>query len=269
MIIDTHCHLDVIEDMYQIPAATIVQNAKVAGVEVLQTISTVMADMPRLLHYTEQFPQVFCSVGLHPDELADHSLAPVRAEELLEYTKHPKVTAIGESGLDYFHHTENKPQQRENFIQHIQAARLSRLPMVIHARAADQDIGDILQTEKRAGDFTAVLHSFASGKELAYGALDLDCYISFSGIVTFKNAKEIQEVALNVPLDRMLVETDAPFLAPVPLRGSMNQPAYTRHTVEFLAQLRHVGVEDLKAQLLQNTLKVFSKMYVSTNSQQV
>lgn len=258
MIIDTHCHLDVIEDEHQLAAAEIIANAKANGVLVLQTICVEVSKFARLLAYTQQFPEVFCSVGIHPCNIATE--AKLNVEELLAYAQHPKVTGIGETGLDYYFPDYIASAQRENFVTHINAARIAQLPLIIHSRAADADMMDILEVEMKNGEFPALLHCFASGKQLAYKALDLGMMVSFSGIVTFKNALEIQEVAKAVPVDRILVETDAPFLAPVPYRGKMNQPAYTRNTLEFLAELREVPIEQLSLSTVQNTMQMFSRM---------
>jgi TatD DNase family protein len=221
------------------------------------TISTRVKQFDRIRAIAEAHPQVWCSVGTHPHHAAEET--DVTAADILRLSAHPRCVAIGEVGLDY-HYPGDYAAQSAQFIQAIGCARPSQLPVIIHARDADEDIAEILESESRAGPFPFVLHCFSSGKELARRGLDLGGYISFSGIVTFKNAQEIQDVARFVPDDRFLVETDAPYLAPVPHRGATNEPAYVLHTAEKLAELRGVSLDVIARQTTDNFHRLFSKV---------
>jgi TatD DNase family protein len=184
----------------------------------------------------------------------------VGTEDLIEISRHPKVVAIGETGLDYHYDTSPRDLQRASFVRHITAARITGLPLVIHARDADKDIGDILEAETGKGPFPAILHCYASGAELAARGLALGCHVSFSGIVTFKNSRELQAIAATVPMDRLLVETDAPYLAPVPYRGKRNEPSYVVETNKVLASLKGVSAEAMEAQTTENFFRLFKKV---------
>ncbi len=255
MIVDSHCHLDLIEknghDIDQI-----IQNALDNKVGILQTISTKISQIDKILSYTKKYDNVFASVGNHPCNVKDEGV--VAAQEIIEICqKNPKIIGIGETGLDYFHDKSNIDQQKESFLQHIKASQEAQLPLIIHSRDCDDDMIAILKSEQQKKKFPALLHCFSSSKKLAEVAIALGIYISFSGIVTFKNAKIVQEVAMLTPEDLILVETDSPYLAPVPHRGKENQPAYTRHTVEFLANLRGQDPEVFAQKTTANFLKLF------------
>ncbi len=256
MLIDTHCHLDFPELAADMDG--VLQRTRAANVQQLITISTRIGQFGKLLEIVEYYPNVFCTVGTHPHNAAEED--GISAEEIVELAQHPKVVGIGEAGLDYHYDHSPRDAQARGFRAHIQAARETGLPIVIHAREADRDIGDILEEEMGKGAFGGVLHCFSSGIELARRGLALGLYISFSGILTFKNAKDIQAIAVEAPEDRLLVETDAPYLAPVPYRGKSNEPAYVEHTARFLAGLRKTGFEDIARITTNNALTLFSKM---------
>jgi TatD DNase family protein len=256
MLIDTHCHLDFPELSADLDG--ILARAREAGVQQLITISTRIRQFDKLRAIVEEHDNIFCSIGTHPHNAAEED--GIGADEIIKLAQHPKVVGIGEAGLDYHYHYSPPEAQTRGFRAHIQAARESGLPVIIHARDADQDIGDILETEMGKGAFTGVLHCFSSGIELARRGLELGLYVSFSGILTFKNAKEVQAVALEAPEDRILIETDAPYLAPAPHRGHVNEPSYVRHTAQFLADLRKQSLADIARNTTNNALKLFSKM---------
>lgn len=256
MLIDTHCHLDFPD--FAVERDDIVARAHAAGVRQMITISTRVKKFPDILAIAETYPSVFCSVGTHPHN-ADEEL-DVTVEELVELSKHPRVVAIGEAGLDYFY--DNAPREAQAFglRNHIAAARETGLPLVIHSRSADEDMAAILTEETGKGAFPFLLHCFSSGPELARIGVELGGYVSFSGILTFPKSEELREIAKTVPLERMLVETDAPYLAPKPFRGKRNEPAYVAHTAAVLAETVGVSVEEIARITTENAFRIFSKM---------
>lgn len=256
MLVDTHCHLDFENFSQELDA--VVARAHDAGVERMVTISTLIRDMKRLLDITGRFADVYCSVGTHPS--SSHDENDTTAEKILDFTKDPTVIAIGEVGLDYHYDDATKKEQKRNFYEHIIAARESQLPLVIHTRDADNDTRDILVDETKKGAFPFILHSFSSGEELARTALELGGYISFSGILTFKSAENVRQIAKTVPINQVLVETDAPYLAPVPFRGKTNEPSFVKQTALVLAQVLGVKFDDLAKHTTENAFRVFSKM---------
>ena len=255
MLIDSHCHLDF--EALSADLDGVLARAAAAGVGGVVTISTRVREFDRLLAIVAGRDNVWCSIGTHPEH-AQHE-PDVTVDELVRLAAHPKCVAIGEAGLDYHYGMEHVAAQAEGFRRHIAAARATQLPLVIHARDADKDIGDILEDEMGQGPFPFVLHCFSSGAELARRGLALGGYLSFSGILTFKNAEEIREVAAFAPADRILVETDAPYLAPVPHRGQSNEPSFVRFTAERLAEVRGIDFEALAAQTTQNFAELFDK----------
>jgi len=255
MLIDSHCHLD-----FEALAADIdnvMARAAAVGVTGMVTISTLVDNFSTYAAIAERFPNVWCSVGTHPHN-ADKELH-IETDDLVRLSAHPRCIAIGEAGLDYFYDNAPRDAQAIGLRRHIAAARITGLPLVIHSRAADEDMANILEEESRAGVFPFVLHCFTAGRDLADRALALGGYISFSGIVTFRNAQEIQEVAKIVPADRYIVETDAPYLAPIPHRGQSNEPSFVRHTAEKVAELRGISLEQLGAETTANFARLFSK----------
>ncbi len=255
MLIDSHCHLD-----FEALAGDIdgvLARAQAAGVTGMVTISTLVENFSTYTAIAEQHQNVWCSVGTHPHN-ADKELH-VTTDELVRLSAHPRCVAIGEAGLDYFYDNAPKAAQETGLRRHIAAARITGLPLVIHSRQADSDMSAILEEEARAGAFPFVLHCFTAGADLARAALSLGGYISFSGIITFRNAEEIRDVARFVPADRYLVETDAPYLAPIPHRGQSNEPSFVRHTAEKLAEVRGISLEQLGRETTANFARLFSK----------
>jgi TatD DNase family protein len=256
VLTDTHCHLDFPD--FSAELDDVVARAGAAGVQRIITISTEVGQGDRYRALSERFPHVWHSIGTHPNHAAKEP--DVTLEDVLAGAAHPKCVAIGEAGLDYHYDYAPREMQERSFRMQIEAARQTRLPLIIHARAADDDMGDILEEEMGKGAFTAVLHCFSSGRRLAERGLALGLYLSFSGILTFKSAAEIQAVAQMAPVDRLLVETDAPFLAPIPHRGQRNEPGYTAHTAAKLAELRGTTLEALAPALEANTNRLFWKL---------
>jgi len=254
LLIDSHCHLDFPE--LAADRAGVLARARANGIDGMVTISTRVERFDEIKAIADENAKVWCSVGTHPHHA--HEELHIQTEDLVRLAAHPKCVAIGEAGLDY--HYEGDPvAQATGFRRHIAAARETGLPLVIHAREADDDIAAILEDEDEKGAFPFVLHCFSSGTELARRGLALGGYISFSGILTFKNAPIIQEVAGFAPADRILVETDAPYLAPVPHRGHSNEPGFVRHTAEKLAEIRGVSFQEIGALTTDNFYKLFSK----------
>ncbi|HEY0919065.1 TatD family hydrolase [Devosia sp.] len=255
MLIDSHCHLDF--EALSGDLDGVLARAAAAGVTGMVTISTFVDKFASISAIAEAHDNVWCSVGTHPHN-ADQELH-VETADLVRLSEHPRCVAIGEAGLDYFYDNAPREAQSTGFRRHIAAARITGLPLVIHARAADDDVAAILEQEAEQGPFPFVLHCFTGGAELARRGLALGGYLSFSGIITFKNAEEIRAIAASVPADRYLVETDAPYLAPVPHRGEANEPSYVRHTAERLAQVRGIGIEQLAAETTGNFGRLFAK----------
>ncbi|MFK0272699.1 TatD family hydrolase [Ensifer sp. NPDC090286] len=256
MLIDTHCHLDFPD--FEAERDAIVARAHEAGVEQMITISTRVKRFETILAIAEAYPNVFCSVGTHPHN-ADEEL-DITTEDLVRLSAHPKVVAIGEAGLDYFYDNAPREAQIKGLRRHIAAARETGLPLVIHSRSADDDMAAILTDETGKGAFPFLLHCFSSGPELARIGVELGGYVSFSGILTFPKSEELREIAKTVPHDRMIVETDAPYLAPKPFRGKRNEPAYVAHTAAVLAETIGVTTEEIARITTENAFRVFSKM---------
>jgi len=255
MLIDSHCHLDFPE--LAADRAGVLARAKAAGIDGMVTISTRVKRFDEIIAIAEAHPEVWCSVGTHPHN-ADEEL-DIYAEDLVRLSQHPKCVAIGEAGLDYFYDNAPKDAQATGLRRHIAASRTTQLPLVIHSRSADSQMAFILREEMGQGSFPFVLHCFTAGMDLARTALELGGYISFSGIITFKNAEEIREVAKMVPSDRYLVETDAPYLAPIPHRGGTNEPSYVAHTAAKVAETRGIPLEQLGLETTENFFRLFSK----------
>ena len=254
MLVDSHCHLD-FKDFAQ-DLEQVITNAKANGVLYMQTICTKITEFDQVLRVAKKHRNIYASVGIHPNEVEDQP--QITAEELLDYTKDPKIIGIGETGLDYYYQNSKPDLQKTSFIEHIQCARTAKLPLIVHTRDAEKDTAEILRTHMR--NEKGLLHCFTSDISLARAALDLGFYISFSGIVTFKNASAIQEVACYTPIDRMLIETDAPYLAPVPKRGRRNEPAFVLHTAEFIANLKKIEFEEFAQATTKNFFALFSKI---------
>jgi len=254
VLIDSHCHLDFPE--LAADRAGVLARAQENGVGAMVTISTRVKRFDEIRAIAEENDAVWCSVGTHPHHA--HEELDVQVDDLVRLSQHPRCVAIGEVGLDY--HYEGDPMaQATGFRRHIAAARETGLPLVIHARDADEDVAAILEDEAGRGAFPFVLHCFSSGIDLARRGLALGGYVSFSGILTFKNAPIIQEVARTAPADRILVETDAPYLAPSPHRGKSNEPSFVRHTAEKLAELRGVSLDEIGRVTTENFFRLFAK----------
>lgn len=257
MLIDTHCHLDFAD--FDEERDALVERAHAAGVRQMVTISTRVRKLDTLLAITERYPSVFCSVGTHPNNAGDE--LDVEAQDLVRLANgHEKIVAIGEAGLDYFYDTQTPEDQKTGFLRHIEAARETKLPLVIHSRSADEDMIDILTAESGKGAFPFILHCFSSGAELARTGIDLGGYVSFSGILTFPKSEELREIARTVPMDRLLVETDAPYLAPKRWRGKRNEPSYVVNTAEVLAECKGVSFDEIARVTTENAFRCFSKM---------
>lgn len=256
MLVDSHCHLDFPDFAEERDA--IVQRALDLGVVRLVTICTRVRKLDGIIGIAERYDSVFASVGTHPNNA--HEELDVTADDLIKLAEHPKVVAIGEAGLDYHYDYAPPEAQQQGFRTHIAAARATGLPLVIHARSADEDMIAILREESGKGAFPFILHCFSSGAELARVGVELGGYISFSGILTFKNSPEIRDIARNVPRDRLLVETDAPYLAPMPHRGKRNEPSFVTHTAAVLADTIGVSVEEIGILTTDNVFRLFTKM---------
>ena len=255
MLVDSHCHLDFPDFADDLDG--VVARAAEAGVGWLLTIGTHVTKADQVLAVAERFDNVFCTLGIHPHEAAREP--EVSVEQLLDLARHPKVVGFGETGLDYFYEHSPREDQRRSFRTHIEAAREAGLPLVIHTRDADEDMAAILEEEQAKGAFTGLLHCFSSGRPLAELALELGLHVSLSGIVTFKKSDELRAIARDVPLDRLLVETDAPFLAPVPKRGKRNEPAYVAYTAAHMAEVMGVSADDLAEATTANFFRLFPK----------
>ena len=256
MFVDSHCHLNykgLVEDQ-----AGVLDRARAAGVATMLNISTRASEWDDVIAVAEREPDVWASVGIHPHEADIHP--DVETPTLVERARHPRVVAIGESGLDFYYDRSDRDRQRVSFRSHISASRETGLPIIVHTRDAEEDTLAILSEEMGKGAFTGVIHCFTASADFARAALDLGLYISISGIVTFKNAKDLQETAASIPIDRLLIETDSPFLAPVPHRGKPCEPAFVADTARFLAQLRGETVEQLSAYTSANFRSLFTKV---------
>lgn len=254
MIIDSHCHLDYFSDA---EIEEILARAAAAGVTRMVTIGTSVPQAAAVRALVDRFPQVWGTVGVHPHRAAEGVMPSVG--ELIALADHPRIIGLGESGLDYFYDKSPRDVQQEGFRRHCRAARESGLPLAIHAREADADVARILTEERAGGTFPFLLHCFSSTPQLADQAVEMGGYISFSGILTFPKSTELREVAARLPLDRLLLETDSPYLAPVPLRGKRCEPGYTAHTAKVLAEVRGVSVEDIGRITTENFLRLYPK----------
>lgn len=256
IVVDSHCHLDypgLAEDL-----AGVLGRAEQAGVRLMLSIGTRVRKFEQILALCEAHANVFCTIGTHPHNAAEEP--DVTAQELIDIARHPKVVGIGEAGLDYHYDLSPRDVQAQSFRIHIAAARATGLPLVIHSRAAEADTATILEDEMAKGPFKPLLHCFSSKAELARRGLAIGAYVSFSGILTYKNAEDIRDTAREVPMDRLLVETDAPYLAPVPFRGKTNEPAFVVRTLEKLAEVKGVAAAEMAAVTSGNFFALFGKV---------
>lgn len=255
MFIDSHCHLNykgLVEDQQGVLA-----RARAAGVDTMLNISTRASEWDDVVGVAEREPDVWASIGIHPHDADTHP--DVETATLVERARHPRIVGIGETGLDFYYDKSDRDRQRASFRSHIAAARETGLPLIVHTREAEEDTAAILAEEMEKGAFTGVIHCFTASADFARKALDLDFYISISGIVTFKNAKDLQDTARWLPLDKLLIETDSPFLAPVPHRGKPCEPAFVADTAKYLAALRGETLEQLSSATSANFRKLFAK----------
>lgn len=257
MLIDSHCHLDYLARESDLDP--ILERARENGVSPVITICTKLSEAEGIQAIAEAYDDVFCTLGIHPHEAGEEELTePQRLVEMAG--ANPKVIGIGETGLDYYYDNAPRRAQRRSFRAHMIAARETQLPLIVHTRDADEDTVSLLREEQSLGTFPGIIHCFTAGSALAEAALDMGFYISFSGIVTFNKAEDLRQVAKNVPRDRILVETDAPYLAPVPKRGKRNEPAFVRHTADFLAGLLGLSPEEFAEVTRENTYRAFARL---------
>ncbi len=256
MLVDSHCHLDFPDFSSELPQ--VIQNAHDAGIGIMTTINTRIKQFDEVHKIAQTYPHVFCTLGTHPCNAQDET--DITLEHILKLAKNDKVIGLGEAGLDYFHDQSFKTEQKKVFLTHIEAARQTGLPLVIHSRDADDDMADMLMSEMKQAEFKILLHCFSSGIELCKTGLDLNAYVSFSGIVSFKNAKNVHEAAKLVPIERILVETDAPYLAPTPFRGKRNEPAYVVHTAEALANIKQLDIKKVHNATTRAFFELFSRV---------
>jgi TatD DNase family protein len=257
MLIDSHCHLD----YFNLPGEQeeVIARARAAGVEQMVTIGVTLSQSKQAIDIAEKYEHVWACVGIHPNHAADEGQVP-EPEVIATLAAHKKVIGIGESGLDYFYDKAPRDVQQLNFRANIRAAQISGLPLAIHARDADDDIARILAEERAGGgDFAFLLHCFSSTRKLAEAAVEMGGYVSFSGILTFPKSLELREIAADIPLDRLLVETDSPYLAPVPFRGKRNEPAYTVHTAQKLGEIKGLPPEAIADLTTSNFRKLYRK----------
>jgi TatD DNase family protein len=257
MLIDSHCHLNMQEFVDDLPM--VVDRARQAGVSLIQTICTRETDIAAILKITETYPEIYASFGVHPHEVEKEGI--LTTDKIVSYTKHPKIIGIGETGLDYYYEHSKRDLQKQSFINHIRAASLTGLPVIIHSRDADDDMMSILASEMKSNPFPGLIHCFSSSLELAQQALDLGLYISLSGMITFKNATNLRSTVSHIPMDKIFIETDSPYLAPVPMRGKRNEPAFVQYVAATLAEVKSISIEDVLSITERNFRRLFSKAY--------
>ena len=255
-LVDSHCHLDFEAFSRDLP--DVIARARSAGICRLVTICTHLGDLARTVRIAESFPEVWFAAGTHPHNAANSDL--ITAEQLVRLAEHPKMVGIGETGLDYHYTRETERSQKASLYEHIEASRQTSLPLIVHARSADDDLCDILEREYRAGPFPCVMHCYASGRELAELSIDLGFYLSMSAIPTFRNARELRDIFRIIPLDRLLVETDAPYLAPAPYRGKRNEPSYVSLTATMGAKFLGVDPDRFASLTTANFRRLFGKV---------
>ena len=255
MLVDSHCHLDF--DVFDEDRQETIQRARDAGVATMVTICTHVTRFNRIRAIAAADANIWCTVGIHPHQAEEEPVVSV--EDLVNRAAHPKVVGIGETGLDYYYDNSPRDLQQTSFRTHVAAARETGLPLIVHTRDADDDMADILEEEMGKGAFPGVLHCFSSGRRLAERALDIGFYISLSGIVTFKNAQDLRDIAQDVPVDRILVETDSPFLAPIPNRGKRNEPSFVVDTAAKVAELKGLDNDALSMASTENFFRLFNK----------
>jgi TatD DNase family protein len=255
-LVDSHCHLNMKE--FKDDLDLVLDNARNNGVKYLQTICTKISDYSEIINIIEKHDHIYGSFGIHPHEANDY--LDLTLESIVQYVSHKKIIGIGETGLDYYYEYSNPSNQKISFEKHIHASRETKLPIIIHTREADDDTISMIESEMQNGQFTGLIHCFTSSKNLAKKVLDLGFYISISGIVTFKNAIDLQEIVKWLPLDRILVETDSPYLSPIPFRGKRNEPAFVKNVAEFISKLKNIDYEQIQEATSKNFMTLFSKI---------
>ena len=255
MIIDTHCHLDFTE--FKDDFSIMLDNAKKNDVLGMQTICTKIEEFPKILNIALKQPNIWCSIGTHPHNAGDEG--HISKEHILEQCNNDKVIGIGETGLDYFYENSKRDIQIKSLYKHIEVSKKTNLPLIIHARDADDDIIEILTTEYKKEKFTGVIHCFTASQKLADAALSIGFYISFSGIITFKNAENIRKSCEIIPINRILIETDAPFLAPIPFRGKRNEPSFITETLKKVSEIKKMPINETKEITTNNFFNLFTK----------
>ena len=255
-LVDSHCHLNMKE--FKDDLDQVLDNARKSNVKYLQTICTKISDYPEIINIIEKHENIYGSFGVHPHEANENT--ELQVEDIIKYTSHKKIIGVGETGLDYYYEYSNRINQKKSFEKHIEASRKTKLPIIIHTREADEDTISILKNEMSNGTFPGLIHCFTSTENLAKKVLDLGFYISISGIVTFKNAIELQNIVKYIPLDRLLIETDSPYLAPIPFRGKRNEPSFVKNIAEFIAGIKNISYEEIVSCTTENFIKLFSKV---------
>jgi TatD DNase family protein len=259
MFVDSHCHLDF--DQFDADRDAVLARAREAGVERFLTISTSMKSFPKVLRIAETYPDVYCSVGVHPHD-AEKEGEKITGKELIQHLNHPKIVAIGETGLDYYYEYAPRDAQQRNFRRHVRACIASGVPLIVHTREAEDDTIAILKEERKGHEkeLRGVLHCFSSNSKMAEYGLEIGFCISVSGMITFKKSDSIRDIIREVPLDHLLVETDAPYLAPIPFRGKVCEPAYVIHTAKCLADLKKIPLKDLAYTTTENFYHLFNRI---------
>lgn len=255
-LVDSHCHLNMKD--FKDDLDLVLDNARNNGVKYLQTICTKISDYSEIINIIEKHDHIYGSFGIHPHEANDY--LDLTLESIVQYVSHKKIIGIGETGLDYYYEYSNPSNQKISFEKHIHASRETKLPIIIHTREADDDTISMIESEMQNGQFTGLIHCFTSSKNLAKKVLDLGFYISISGIVTFKNAIDLQEIVKWLPLDRILIETDSPYLSPIPFRGKRNEPAFVKNVAEFISKLKNIDYDQIQEATSKNFMTLFSKI---------
>lgn len=258
-LVDSHCHLNMLEEEKGILISEVINKANQNNVKIMNNIATEIDEFEKVLNTAEKYKNVYATVGIHPSNVLKNGDRDV-LNILIDYSKNNKIIAFGETGLEYCEEPINKEKQKKNFEIHIEACRRTGLPLVIHSRDADSDMIEILKSEMKNGEFRFVLHCFSSGKELCWAGLDLGGFISLSGIITFKNANELRDIVKDVPLSKIMIETDSPFLAPTPFRGQVNQPTYVRNIAEYLVDFLKIDYNTIQSNTTKNFITLFNKV---------
>ena len=253
-IIDSHCHLDFLDE----DRGAIIKRAEEVGVENMVTIGTSLKTAKKIIEIAEENTNVWCTVGIHPHE-SEKELSPENPQKLEILSSHPKVIGLGETGLDFYYNNSNKEAQIKSFKHHIKVARKTGLPIVVHTRSADKETASLLKEASKDGKISGLIHCFSASRKLAESALEIGFYISIAGIVTFKNADSLREVVKDIPNERLLVETDSPYLAPAPMRGKKNEPSFLIHTVNKIATLKNISPQKVAEITTNNFFELFQK----------